>query len=323
MLLIKKNFILLIVIFVLFTAFTSYGQRIGEYPERTIRLVIPYAPGGATDAVFRTFAEYANEHLDQPMVVVNMPGASTTVGSRFAHEAKPDGYIIFGGHNAMATTYVSGLVDFTYFDFEPIALLTSTPNFATINPQYNDWETMDEVIEYAKENPGKVNWGVNIFSTDHFFLAEMFDAAGEEINLFNLVAIEGTGAQITSLLGGHVDGCMANVAAAGNYVDAGELRFTGVAWEERLDTAPEIPTMEELGIPFTNATSRGLLAPKGTPEDILEMLAELAQKVAEDPRFIESIENMGSIVDLRTGENYIEFLKRDLAAKERAYKLME
>lgn len=327
MLLNRKSILSLVLVFAVSAVLVGFGGADAngqEYPERTIKLVIPYGPGGATDAVFRSFAEYANKHLEYPLVVINMPGGSTTIGSRHAYGADPDGYTLFGGHNAMATTYVTGLVDFNYFDFEPIALVTSTPNIATINPDYNDWETMADVIEYAKENPGEVNWSASINSTDHFFFAELFDAIGEDPNIFNLVGMEGTGKQVTALLGGHTDGCMANVASAAGYIKAGELKFVGVAWHERLAAAPDVPTMDEIGITkFVNSTDRGLLAPKGTPDYVIEKIREIARLVCEDPGFIKVMDNMGILVNFKTGDDYIQFLKEDIAAKQGALKLIK
>lgn len=327
MLLNKKiilSLVLVLIVLVVSVGFVGANANEQKYPERPIKLVIPYSPGGATDAVFRSFAENAKKYLEQPLVVVNMPGGAATIGSRYAYASEPDGYLLFGGHNAMATTYVTGLVDFSYFDFEPIALLTSTPNIATINPDYNDWGTMADVIKYAKENPGEVNWSVNMNSTDHFFIAELFDAIGEDINIFNLIGMEGTGGQVTALLGGHIDGCMANVASADKYVKAGELKFVGVAWPERLDAAPDIPTMDEIGITkFVNSTDRGLLVPKGTPDYVIEKIKEVAQKVCKDPAFIEVMNNMGILINFKVGDDYIRFLKDDLDAKQRAVKLIE
>jgi len=322
----KKFILILVLVFVLSAALVSYSSADAEveYPQRAIQMVIPYSPGGGTDTVFRAFAQYANKLLDHPIVVVNMPGASATIGSRYAHEANPDGYTLFGGHNAMATTYVTGLVDFGYFDFEPVALLTSTPNLVVINPKYNDWETMVEIIEYAKENPGKVNWSVAINDTDHFFIAELFGAAEEDLSLINFVAGGGTSEQIAQLLGGHVDGIMANVSSAAGYVEAGELRYVGLAWHERLDAVPDLPTMDETGIAgFTNSTDRGIFAPKGTPKYVLEKIAEIAQKVTENPEFIELMEKMGILINFKAGDDYIGFLKDDIDAKQEAMKLIE
>lgn len=284
------------------------AQEAGSYPQEQVRLVIPYSPGGATDIIFRLVAQEMEEDLGEPMVVMNMPGASTTLGSREVQGADPDGYTILGSHDTIATAYISGIVDYSFDAFEPIALVTQTPNMAAINSDLG-LETLEEFRTYLEENPGELAWGITPGSTSHFFAVMMLDALGLPSDALRLITYEGTGDSMAGVQRGEIAGTMMNYTSARNMVEEGTFTALAVAHPERLPQLPDTPTFMELGYDMVHATSRGLFAPLGTPEPIVQRLAEAAKAVTESPEFNERLEeDLGSVVNYMPPDEYEEFV---------------
>ena len=284
------------------------AQEAENYPQEQIRLVIPYSPGGATDIIFRLIAQQMESDLGEPVIVMNMPGASTTLGSREVKGADPDGYTILGSHDTIATAYISGIVDYSFDAFEPIALLTQTPNMAAIGSELG-FETLEEFRTYVMENPGELAWGITPGSTSHFFAVMMLDAMGLPSDALRLITYEGTGESMAGVQRGEIAGTMMNYTSARNMIEEGTFTALAVAHPERLPQLPDTPTFTELGYDMVHSTSRGIFAPLGTPEPIIERLAEAAKATAESPEFIERIENdLGSVVNYMPPEEYEQFV---------------
>lgn len=282
-------------------------QAVSKYPQKAIQLVVPYAPGGATDIIYRLVADHLKAELGQSVAVVNMSGASATTGSRFVKDAKPDGYTLLGSHDVIATAFFSGVVDYAFEAFEPVCLLTSTPNIATTNAK-NPWNTVTELLEAAKKKPGEIVWSVTLGSTDHYFTLGMLHAAKLDQDILRLTGYDGTGPQITALLGGHTQGCMSNVASAASYVDAKELKFIGVAHDSRLPQCKDVPTLKEQGIDFTHGTNRGVFVPKNTPPEIITKLEKAFKSVMDKPEVVKKISEMGTLVNFKSTADYKVFL---------------
>ncbi|UTR12108.1 tripartite tricarboxylate transporter substrate binding protein [Evansella sp. LMS18] len=278
-----------------------------NYPEEQIRMIIPYSAGGATDIVFRLFASKAEEHLGESIVPVNMPGATSTVGSREVKDADPDGYTILASHDVIALAKLSGVVDYSFEAFEPVANLTQTPNIATVHSEYG-WETAEEFADYVKANPGEVTWGMTAGSTSHFFAVQMMQELGIEEGEMRLIGYEGTSDAITATQAQDIHGVMTNVTSAQGHLEEGTFATLGVAHEERLAGIPDEPTFTEQGFEMTHKTSRGIFAPEGTPDEVVDKLVDAFQKAAEDPELQEEIEELGSLVEFTTGDAYKEFL---------------
>jgi len=259
-------------------------------------MVIPYSPGGATDIIFRLFAGQAEGELGVAIVPVNMSGASATVGSREVRNAAPDGYTILGSHEVIAAANISGVVDYSFEAFSPVSLITQTPNMATINAGLG-FETLDEFKIYVEENPGELTWGITPGSTSHFFIAMMMEEMGIDSNSLRLIDYEGTGDAITAVQRGEISGTMTNYTSARAQIEEGTFMVLAVAHDERLPQLPDAPTFIELGYDFVNATSRAFFAPAGTPEAIIDILAENFRLAAEAPELQARIEDeLGSIV---------------------------
>ena len=279
-----------------------------DFPTQDIRMVIPYGPGGATDIIFRLISQEAEQHLGVSIVPVNMAGAGATLGSRNVKEASPDGYTLLGSHDTIALSKLAGMVDYSYDAFEPVALLTQTVNIPTTYPGH-PVEDAGGMAEYIRENPGQVRFSMIPTSTDHFFWAQLFNAIDVDINDVRLIGYPDTGEQIAALLAEEIDFTITNIPSGASFYENGSLVPLGVAHSERLSGLDDTPTLHELGIDMENATSRGLFAPEGTPQERIDIIADAYEKALQNEELISRIENeFGSVPRFLAGDEYREFL---------------
>lgn len=293
-----------------------------EYPTKSVELMVPWSPGGATDVIFRLVSEYAQVELGKPIVILNVAGAGGSVGATQVKDAEPDGYTLLGGHDHLITSFMEGISDFTYDAFEPICLLTTTPNLVTVNSKSN-WNTITELLEEAKLNSGKLTWAASIGSTSHYFALGIMQAGGLTNDDIRIVGTPGTNESITNLLGNHVDVCQTQISTGGSYVEAGDLKFIGVAHDTRLPQAPDVPTLIEQGINYVQGTNRGIFAPKGTPVEIIEIINEAYKKAMENPELIKKIEDLGNIMNYKNPADYLEFMKQSFTELEEVSKSLK
>jgi tripartite-type tricarboxylate transporter receptor subunit TctC len=284
-----------------------------DFPEKPVKLVIPYGPGGATDIIFRLVAKEAEKHLGQTIVPVNMPGAGATVGSRFVKDADPDGYTILGSHDTIATSFLSGSSDYSFDAFEPISLLTQTINIPSFNSA-SGFKDATDFVEYVKANPGKAKISMTPGSTSHFFMAQFMSETGISSDDVRMVGYPGTGDEVAALLAGEVDFSMLNIPSGKGFYDDGSFTPAGVAHDERLALLPDTPTLNELGIMIENSTNRGVFAPKGTPEDRITIIEEAFRKALESEEVANKINNeLGSVTQFKPHKEYKEYLDKQEA----------
>lgn len=279
-----------------------------DFPSQDIRMVIPYGPGGATDIIFRLVSQEAEKHLGVSIVPVNMAGAGATLGSRNVKDANPDGYTILGSHDTIALSKLAGMVDYSYDAFEPVALLTQTVNIPTTYPGH-PVEDAGGMADYIRENPGQVRFSMIPTSTDHFFWAQLFNAIDVDINDVRLIGYADTGEQVSALMAEEIDFTITNIPSGSSFYANETLRPLGVAHSERLNGLDDVATLIELGIDMENATSRGLFAPEGTPQERIDIIADAYEKALQNEELIARIENeFGSVPRFLAGEDYREFL---------------
>lgn len=277
------------------------------YPERPIKMIVPWAAGGDTDNIFRPFAPALQKALGGTTVVIaNIGGASGTVGAREAKGSPADGYTLYAVHDYVHLTYYTGMSDVNYSDFEPVCLIAGTPSIVTASPK-TKWNTMKEMVEDAKAHPGQVSVGATLSSTSHFFPAMVEKAAGIK---FKYISYDGLAQRMNAILGGHIDLTDGNLTQKGK-VDAAQLKFLAIATEKRSPELPNVPTLKELGYNVVYSVSRGLLAPKGTPSDILSKLEGACGQAAKDPAFAASMKSQGTDVRYLDRKGYAEFLKQN------------
>jgi len=295
-------------------AAATASQALAAFPERPIKLIVPWAAGGDTDVVYRAFSPHFQKHLAGTVVIANVGGASGTKGAKEAKDSPADGYTIFAVHDSLHSTYFTGVADVKWQDFEPICLVASTPSIITASPK-SPWKDMKAMLADAKARAGQVSVGATLGSTSHFFPALVEKAAGVK---FKYVPYEGTAPRMNALLGSHIDLAESNLTQKSK-ADAGQLRFLAIATEKRMPEVPDLPTLKELGIDVIYAVNRGLLAPKGTPADVMAKLVSACTAAAKETAFAEAMKKQGTLVNHLPARQYTEFLKtndttnRDLA----------
>ena len=302
----RKNFLTLVLLVTFGILALGLTSAEAAYPDRPIKMIVPWAAGGDTDAICRVIAASMEKHLGKPVVIVNITGASGTVGAREAKKAAPDGYTIFSVHDSIHTTYYTGVSDISYKDFEPVCLQTSTPSVIAAYGKA-PWKNFKELVEDAKKRPGQITMGATLGSTSHFFPAMIAQKAGIK---WKYVSYEGTAPRMTALLGGHVLVGETNLTQI-DKVKAGQLKMLVIATAKRLAEVPDVPTLKEQGIDIVYAVNRGLFAPKGTPEAALAKLEEACAKAAKDPAVMESMKKQGTFVEFMDRKTYADFLQKN------------
>lgn len=268
-----------------------------KYPEKPITLIVPFSAGGGLDLIARTMEKFAPKYLGQPLTIVNKPGGAGAIAWNELVTSTPDGY-------TLAMTGIDLLLPSLYgptkYDYrtaiQPLAQITSQPLILVVQAN-QPWQTLDDVIAYAKAHPGQVNLGhVGVGSIIHV-VGEMF-AHDADITL-EQVPFRGASESIAALLGGHVQLVFTTSAVIREYVKDGTLKALAVTGEHRL-TDPlfaQTPTFKELGVNIKFGNWYGVAAPKELPADIKSDLATRFKAMIADPEFKTSIENMGLQID--------------------------
>lgn len=293
------SFLLACVAFACASAFAAF-------PERPVKLIVPWGAGGDTDVIYRALLPYLQQHLGGTVVIANIGGASGTKGAKEAKDSPPDGYTIFAVHDSIHSTYWTGVADVNWTDFEPICLVSSTPSILTASPKA-PWKDVKAMIADAKKRPGQITVAATLGSTSHFFPALVEKAAGIK---FRYVPYEGTADRMNALLGSHVDLGESNLTQKGK-ADAGSIRFLAIATEKRAEEIPNVPTLEESGVDVIYAVNRGLVAPKGTPADVLAKLRSACGASVNEPGFAKAMKLQGTLVHYLNAQQYADFLKEN------------
>jgi tripartite-type tricarboxylate transporter receptor subunit TctC len=276
------------------------------YPDRPVKLVVPWAAGGDTDNIFRPFVPGFQKSLGQTVVIANVGGASGTRGAKEVKDSPADGYTLYAVHDYIHSTYYAGVADVQYTDFEPVCLIASTPSVLTASPK-TPWKSMKELLSDAKARPGQITVGATLASTSHFFPALIEQKAGVK---FKYVSYEGLAPRMNAILGGHIDLTDSNLTQKGK-VDAGQLKFLAIATEKRHPEMPGIPTLKELGVNVVYDVNRGLMVPKGTPADVIAKLGSACAAAAKAPAFADAMKKQGTDVRYMNRAAYGKWLKQN------------
>ena len=276
-----------------------------EFPAEPIEFIVPWSPGGGSDTLMRIVSNHIEPYLGQPMPVINMPGVSGTLGLEEATKREADGYTVAQVHEGLLVSHHTDITEVNWDDFEPIAALTSSPQIVVTNAD-RPYETFEEFVAYAKENPGEVKVGVTLAGVPHLHMAMIEEAAGIE---FSYVGFEGTGERIRGLVGGHIDAAMGDIASAGEFVANGDLRFLAAGSTERLEQAPEVPTLMELGYDLELSVNRGIVAPTGTPPARIDVVEAALEELQGDEAYVEALNNAGAEAVFRDQEAYRSYLE--------------
>jgi tripartite-type tricarboxylate transporter receptor subunit TctC len=276
-----------------------------QFPERPVKMIVPWAAGGDTDNIFRPLAPLLQKYLGQTVVIANVTGASGTVGAREAKNSPADGYTMYAMHDYIHLVHYSGLTDVTYNDFEPVCRVAATPSVLTASPK-TPWKNWQEFLADAKKRPGEITVGATLSSTSHIFPATVEKAAGIK---FKYVSYEGLAPRMNAILGGHIDLTDSNLTQKGK-VEAGQLKFLAIASEQRDPEMPTVPTLKELGYNIVYEVVRGLVVPKGTPAAARAKLVEACGKATGEQAFKDAMKLQGTRVAFLNDKDYKVFLDK-------------
>lgn len=293
---------------------TSLGTALAQsYPDKPIRMIVPFPPGGATDPVARIVAQKLGDRLGQQVVVENVPGAGATIGVAQLARSTPDGYTIGLAPAGAMTVSVSLMPNLSYDplkDLAPISLMALNPFVLVANPSLPA-NTSAELIELAKRRPGELSIGHGGNGTSMHLSAELLKHRGNLDVL--LIPYKGNGPAVVDTLGGAVDMALVDIIGSLGPINSGKLKAIGVTSKQRAHALPNVPTVAESGIPgFESVGWFGMMAPAGVPQDILDRLTREVNEILQDPETHEKILAAGAEPWSSTPEEFTAVLKEEI-----------
>ncbi len=282
------------------------------YPDRPIKLIVPFAAGGPTDIVGRIMAHGIEKELGQSVIVENKPGGGSNIGSELVARAKPDGYTLLLGTIANATnmSIYNGLRYDTERDFVAITHFMSSPSVLVVNPSL-PVNNLKELIVYARANPGKLSYASSGAGGSPHLAGEMLKLRSG-IDILH-VPYKGAAPALNDVLGGNVSMGFMTAAGAVPNILSGKLRPIAVAGQQRLLQLPDVPTMAEAGIPdFEVSSWNGLFAPAGTPADVIKKLSEASLKVLALPEIQKQFESLASVAVGGTPDEFKQYVQAEI-----------
>ncbi|QWD66967.1 tripartite tricarboxylate transporter substrate binding protein [Polynucleobacter sp. MWH-Aus1W21] len=294
-------------------------NSLAAYPDKSIKFLVPWPPGGATDQVARILAIPLTKELGVSVFVENKGGAGGNIGTQAFLQDKPDGYSIL---MATSSTNAAGPHLFANQgfdaskDFTPVVLVCTIPNIMVV-PASSPWNSLKDLMTDAKQNPGKFTYGsAGIGASQHLAGAQFKTVTGLDIRH---VPYKGSGPAALDLMAGHIDmmldtGSMANIKG-------GKLKALGVASDKRIPELPNVPTMKEAGVPMVANAWYGVMLPAGAPKDVTEKLNAAFNKVLKDPEVRKSLQGIGAQVDGGTVAEFTKFSQSEIKRYEGIVKM--
>ncbi len=282
------------------------------YPSKPLRFILPFPPGGPTDILGRIIGQKLAERLGQPVVPENRPGAGGNLGLEVVAKSRPDGYTIglASPTIAISPTLYKKLNYDPVKDLAPISLAAQIQNVLLVRPSL-PVRSVKELVEYAKAHPGKLTYGSSGMGTSIHLACELFTNLAK-VNMLHVV-YKGSNQAMIGMIGNEVDMVIIGIPPAQGQIQAGKVRPLAVLSGERLPAFPEVPTIKEAGIDnFEVTTWYGMLAPAGTPRDIVSRLSEEWRKIAAMPDTKERMQKAGFEPLANTPEKFAEFVKTEV-----------
>ncbi|OZI40826.1 LacI family transcriptional regulator [Bordetella genomosp. 1] len=273
---------------------TLAAQAAG-YPERPVKWVVPFPPGGAMDSIARTLGEAMGRELGTSFIVENRAGAGGNIGAATVARAAPDGYTIMIAANGMAVNPAL-YRDMTYDpqkDFAPVSLLAVVPNVLVTNPARNDVSSVQDVIAKARAKPGHYSYASAGVGTSIHLAGELF-VSRAQIDMLH-VPYKGSGPAIADLLGGQVDYMFDSITSAKPHIQSGKLRALAVTTAKRSSALPDVPTVAEAGLPgYELMPWFAAFAPAGTPPEVIARLNGAMRQALADPKVKSTLDSIGA-----------------------------
>ena len=286
----------------------------GAFPDKPLTMIVPFSAGGTTDILARIVGQALGQELGQSIIIENKPGAGGNIGAQQAARSKADGYTLFmgtvGTHAINQTLYKKLPYD-PVKDFAPLSRVATVPNLLVAHPS-RPYKTVQELIDFAKKNPGEVTYGSPGSGASPHVSGALFQSmTGAEITH---IPYKGSAPAVSDLLGNQIAIMFDNMPSAIQHVRSGKLRPIAVTTAKRSPELPDVPTIAEAGVPGYEATSWfGLWAPAATPAPVLEKLHSSLAKVLKDPVVVKKIADQGGDVVIDTPAQFEAFIKTEAA----------
>ena len=285
---------------------TGGSEAKTSYPDKTVKIILPYAAGGDTDLNARLAAKYLTQELGQTVVVSNMTWASGTVASQYVKDAKPDGYEMMFNHNNVLIHKLLGLADYSYDSFAVAATIVSDNATGLVVPADSKYQTLQDLIDDAKANPGKIIYATQAGAFTTLLGLVLEDKAGIDLNI---VDAGGAAEQITAMLGGQSDVSAFPYGLVKDQVTAGKMRYLCIFAEEDNPLIAGVPTAKEEGIDLALTRKYSFYMPKDTPQEVIDTFSSALKKVSENPQFIEESNAMFATPDYMDQKETEEYLR--------------
>ena len=280
------------------------------FPERPVSIVVPYAPGGAADAVARVLANRLAEKLDTSVVVENKAGASGMIGAGYVAKAAPDGYtVLYDATPFSINPHLYQKMPYSVDDLQPLSLVLQAPNILVVPPS-SPFTTVEELVAGARAEPGKLNFASGGSGTVQRLAAELFR---QKLDLDMVhIPYKSGGPAITDVMGGQVDFMFSTVAASSPHVLGGNLRALAISSPERSKVLPDVPTVAETVVPEYEAYEwNGMFLPAGTPDDVAQTLQKALAEVLQEDDIQKRLGDLGARPVGSTPEEFAEYLKTE------------
>ncbi|MET0277522.1 MAG: tripartite tricarboxylate transporter substrate binding protein [Pseudorhodoplanes sp.] len=292
-----------------------------DWPQRPVTVVVPFAAGGNTDSIGRMAAQALSESFGKSFVVENRPGAGGAIAADAVAKAQPDGYtLLIAALPVMAVVPAINKVKFdSQKDFAPISNIATNPFVIVVNKNI-PVQSLAEFVAYAKARQGQLSYGsAGVGSLNHLSMALFLKRAGLEMTH---VPYKGNAPALGDVVAGHIPAMFSNLSDALPQAAAGNVKMIAVSSDKRSPAAPEVPTVIESGYPdFNVLTWNGIMAPAGTPPEIVKKIAAVIEKAVKDPKFAKQLTEMGADPLGSTPEEYKAMLARDIATWKEAVEI--
>lgn len=301
--------LILIMSFVLLASSFSTALAEDQYPNKRVEVIVPWSAGGSTDVMVRMLNRHLEDELGVEFLTINRSGAGGEIGWTELSMADPDGYTM-GAINIPNFTAKYIEKESTKFDLstiEPIANIVTDPGVLVVSAD-SEIKTLEDFKEYAQENNGNVTISHEGVGGDDYIATRKIE---REMNIeLNRIQYDGNAPARAALLGGHVDVNAINASEAIPYQKSGDLRILAIMADERLSSIPDVSTFEEKGYDIINNSSRGIIAPAGTPQEKIKIITEALRKVVQKEEFLEKAKEANFNIDFIASKEYNQFLNR-------------
>jgi tripartite-type tricarboxylate transporter receptor subunit TctC len=291
-----------------------------EYPNRPIEIIVPFPPGGSTDPAFRIIQPGLQAALGVPVVLTSKPGAAGALGTEFVAKGKSDGYTLLAGTNSslIVAPAVNPSITYRHSDFIP-ACIFATDAAGIISKLNTPWKNLEELLDYARKNPGKLSYGATGMGTVSFFTMEIFKLSND----LDIVPVQfqGTGPVKNAILGGHVDLASATLSPFYPLAKAKQVTLLVTTAPRRMPDIPDVPTMAEKGMgEGALGMWSGIFVPKKCPPEVVEKINKAMDKVMQDPKVEAQLSQLGFFIEYKKTQDTLEQIARETAVVDKVVK---